>query len=140
MAGRRRRSPVACGAAVPFISEGPVGRTEGMVDDIIRLLSGLKELVVIARSSTLTFALAPLDLRRIGHELDVRYVLHGSLHRAGARIRIAMELNEAESGHLIWADRLDGELSDLSTCRTVSPRAWSLPLHHMFASENYIAR
>lgn len=86
---------------------------EGMVDDIIRLLGGLKELVVIARSSTLSFAGAPLDLRRIGHELDVRYVLHGSLRRAGNLIRIAVELNEAESGHLIWADRLDGELSDL---------------------------
>jgi adenylate cyclase len=86
---------------------------EGMVDDIIRLLGGLKELVVIARSSTLAFAGAPLDLRRIGHELDVRYVLHGSLRRAGNLIRIAVELNEAESGHLIWADRLDGELSDL---------------------------
>jgi adenylate cyclase len=86
---------------------------EGMVDDIIRLLGGLKELVVIARSSTLGFAGAPLDLRRIGHELDVRYVLHGSLRRAGNMIRIAVELNEAESGHLIWADRLDGALSDL---------------------------
>jgi adenylate cyclase len=86
---------------------------EGMVDDIIRLLGGLKELLVIARSSTLAFAGAPLDLRRIGHELDVRYVLHGSLRRAGNTIRIAVELNEADSGHLIWADRLDGELSDL---------------------------
>lgn len=86
---------------------------EGMVDDIIRLLGGLKELLVIARSSTLGFAGAPLDLRRIGHELDVRYVLHGSLRRSGNAIRIAVELNEAETGHLIWADRLDGELSSL---------------------------
>ena len=86
---------------------------EGMVDDIIRLLGGLKELLVIARSSTLGFAGPPLDLRRIGYELDVRYVLHGSLRRAGNTIRIAVELSEAESGHLIWADRLDGELSDL---------------------------
>ena len=86
---------------------------EGMVDDIIRLLGGLKELLVIARSSTLGFADAPLDLRRIGHELDVRYVLHGSLRRVDNTIRIAVELNEAELGHLIWADRLDGELSDL---------------------------
>jgi adenylate cyclase len=83
------------------------------VDDIIRLLGGLKELLVIARSSTLGFAGAPLDLRRIGHELDVRYVLHGSLRRAGNAIRIAVELNEAETGHLIWADRLDGELASL---------------------------
>ena len=86
---------------------------EGMVDDIIRLLGGLKDLLVIARSSTLGFANAPLDLRRIGYELDVRYVLHGSLRRAANKLRIAVELCEAESGHLIWADRLDGEMSDL---------------------------
>ncbi|HET7883347.1 MAG TPA: adenylate/guanylate cyclase domain-containing protein [Acetobacteraceae bacterium] len=86
---------------------------EGMVDDIIRLLGGLKELLVIARSSTLGFAGSPLDLRRVGHELDVRYVLHGSLRRAADRLRIAVELCEAETGHLIWADRLDGELADL---------------------------
>ncbi len=55
---------------------------EGMVDDIIRALGGLKDLLVIARSSTQTFARAPLDLRRVGHELDVRYVLHGSVRRA----------------------------------------------------------
>ena len=104
-------------AVLPFRSfqedRSDVYFAEGMVDDIIRLLGGLKELVVIARSSTLAFAGAPLDLRRIGHELDVRYVLHGSLRRAGNLIRIAVELNEAELGHLIWADRLDGELSDL---------------------------
>ena len=86
---------------------------EGMVDDIIRVLGGLKDLLVIARSSTLGFANAPLDLRRIGYELDVRYVLHGSLRRAANKLRIAVELCEAESGHLIWADRLDGEMSDL---------------------------
>ncbi len=86
---------------------------EGMVDDIIRVLGGLKDLLVIARSATLGYAGAPLDLRRIGHELDVRYVLHGSLRRAGNQIRIAVELSEAESGHLIWADRLDGDISEL---------------------------
>lgn len=86
---------------------------EGMVDDIIRLLGGLKELLVIARSSTLVYTGSPLDLRRVGHELDVRYVLHGSLRRLGDRLRIAVELSEAETGHLIWADRLDGELSDV---------------------------
>jgi adenylate cyclase len=86
---------------------------EGMVDDIIRLLGGLKELLVISRTSTSGFARSPLDLRRIGHELDVRYVLHGSVRRAEDALRIAVELTEAESGHVIWADRFDGELSDL---------------------------
>ena len=86
---------------------------EGMVDDIIRLLGGLKDLLVISRSSTLGFARSPLDLRRIGHELDVRYVLHGSIRRSDGTLRIAVELSEAETGHTIWADRFDGELSGL---------------------------
>jgi adenylate cyclase len=86
---------------------------EGMVDDIIRLLGGLKELLVIARSSTLAFAGSPLDLRRIGNELDVRYVLHGSVRRSGDALRIAVELSEAPSGSVIWADRFDGALADL---------------------------
>ncbi len=86
---------------------------EGMVDDIIRVLGGLKELLVIARSSTLMFARAPLDLRRIGHELDVRYVLHGSVRRSGGILRIAVELSEAQSGQVIWADRFQGDLAQL---------------------------
>lgn len=86
---------------------------EGIVDDIIRALGGLKDLLVIARSSTQMFARAPLDLRRVGHELDVRYVLHGSVRRSEKALRIAVELTEAQSGQVIWADRFDGELSEL---------------------------
>jgi adenylate cyclase len=69
---------------------------EGMVDDIIRLLGGLKHLFVVARSSTAGNASTPFDLRRISNELGVRYVL----------------LTEAVSGRVIWADRLDGDVSD----------------------------
>lgn len=86
---------------------------EGMVDDIIRALGGLKDLLVIARSSTQMFARAPLDLRRVGHELDVRYVLHGSVRRSDKALRIAVELTEAQSGQVIWADRFDGDLAEL---------------------------
>ena len=86
---------------------------EGMVDDIIRALGGLKDLVVIARSSTQTFAGAPLDLRRVGYDLDVQYVVHGSVRRSGTMLRIAVELSEAQSGQVIWADRFDGEITDL---------------------------
>ncbi len=85
---------------------------EGMIDDIIRVLGGLKELMVISRSSAITVARSPLDLRRIGHDLDVRYVLHGSVHRSGEELRVAVELSEAEGG-MIWADRFDGKLSGL---------------------------
>jgi TolB-like protein len=86
---------------------------EGMVDDIIRALGGLKDLLVIARSSTQMFARAPLDLRRVGHELNVRYVLHGSVRRSDRALRIAVELTEAQSGQVIWADRFDGDLAEL---------------------------
>jgi adenylate cyclase len=86
---------------------------EGMVDDIIRALAGLRELFVIARSSTLGFARGPLDLRRIRHELDVRYVLYGSVRRAREQLRIAVELSDAESRQLIWADRFDGILTEI---------------------------
>ncbi len=86
---------------------------EGMVDDIIRALGGLKDLLVIARSSTQMFAGAPLDLRRVGHELDVQYVVHGSVRRSEKALRIAAELTEAQSGEVIWADRFDGDLAEL---------------------------
>jgi len=86
---------------------------EGMVDDIIRLLGGLKDLLVISRSATIGFAWVPLDVRRVGHELDVRYVLHGSVRRSGEALRIAVELSEAPTGSVIWADRFDGGLTDL---------------------------
>jgi TolB-like protein/Tfp pilus assembly protein PilF len=86
---------------------------EGMVDDIIRALGGLKDLLVISRSATIGFARLPLDVRRVGHELDVRYVLHGSVRRSGHALRIAVELSEAPSGQMIWADRFDGALSEL---------------------------
>ncbi|HXA26796.1 MAG TPA: hypothetical protein VNW90_31275 [Acetobacteraceae bacterium] len=86
---------------------------EGMIDDIIRALGGLKDLLVISRSSTVGFARLPLDVRRVGHELDVRYVLHGSVRRAGNALRIAVELSESLTGSVIWADRFDGDIADL---------------------------
>jgi TolB-like protein/class 3 adenylate cyclase/Tfp pilus assembly protein PilF len=86
---------------------------EGMIDDIIRALGGLKDLLVISRSSTIGFARMPLDVRRVGHELDVRYVLHGSVRRAGNALRIAVELSESASGSVIWADRFDGDMTEL---------------------------
>ncbi len=86
---------------------------EGMVDDIIRALGGLKDILVIARSSTQSFANIPLDLRRVGHELDVRYVLHGSVRRARDNLRIAVELCEAHTGTIVWVERFDGVLAEL---------------------------
>ena len=85
---------------------------EGMVDDIIRVLGELKDMVVISRSSTLGFSGASPDLGRIGRELDVQYVLHGSVRRFGDQVRIAVELSETASRQSIWADQFEGSMSE----------------------------
>ena len=86
---------------------------EGMVDDIIRVLGGLKDLIVVSRSSTVGYAGTSPDLRSIGQELNVQYVLHGSFRRAGQQVRIAVELDDATSQQSIWADRFDGEMAEI---------------------------
>jgi adenylate cyclase len=86
---------------------------EGIIEDVILALGALKDLLVIARSSTQTYAGGPIDLRRVGHELDVRYVLHGSVRHAGNSLRIVVELSEAQTGTIIWVDRFDGEVADV---------------------------
>ena len=112
---------------------------EGMIDDIVRALGGLKDLLVISRSSTIGFARLPLDVRRVGHELDVRYVLHGSVRRARNSLRIAVELSETPSGSIIWADRFDGELADLFDLRTGSRFGWRPPSRRICVSANFPA-
>jgi adenylate cyclase len=86
---------------------------DGVVDEIIRILSTFQDLVVIARGSTLGLGGERVDAGEIGRRLGVRYVLNGGVARAGGRIRINADLTDAESGTVIWADRYDGEVSDL---------------------------
>jgi adenylate cyclase len=86
---------------------------EGIVDDIVHALSGLKELFVIARGSTLGYVGPTVDVRAIGRELDVRYVMMGSVQRANGKIRIRTELCNADSGAIAYADQYDGDLGDL---------------------------
>jgi adenylate cyclase len=86
---------------------------DGIVDDIIFALAGLKELFVISRTSTLGYTGETIDTRAIGRELGVRYVLYGSVRRAGDRLRITTELSDTENGAVIRSDRYDGELADL---------------------------
>jgi adenylate cyclase len=110
---------------------------DGIVEDIIQGLAGLKELLVISRNSTLRYGGSPVDVRVIGRELGVRYVLNGAVRRSGGRLRIATELSETESGSLIRADRYEGDISDLFTLQdeistrvvaTIAPhvREWEL--------------
>lgn len=86
---------------------------DGIVEDIITGLSRVRQLLVISRNSTFIYKGRPVDVRQVGRELGVRYVLEGSVRKAGAKLRITGQLTEAGTGHHIWADRFDGELSDV---------------------------
>ncbi|WP_315783942.1 MULTISPECIES: winged helix-turn-helix domain-containing tetratricopeptide repeat protein [unclassified Bradyrhizobium] len=86
---------------------------DGMVEDIITALSRCSGLAVIARNSSFTYKGKAVDIREVGRELGVGYVLEGSVQRAGARLRISGQLIDARSGAHLWADRFDGEVSDM---------------------------
>jgi class 3 adenylate cyclase/tetratricopeptide (TPR) repeat protein len=86
---------------------------EGIIEGIIHVLSGLDGLLVISQNSTQGYAGQRVDVRQVGRELDVRYVLSGSVRRSGERIRIATELSETETGQVTSTDRYDGVLADL---------------------------
>lgn len=85
----------------------------GVIEGIIHVLSGLDELMVVSQGSTLRYASARPDVRVVGRELGVRYVLSGSVRRAGNRLRMMTELSETEAGTVASSDRYDGELADL---------------------------
>src|SRR6266851_2309091 len=86
---------------------------EGMVEEIITALSRIRWLLVLARNSSFTYKGQAIDVKQVGRELGVRYVLEGSVRRAGNRVRIAGQLIEAETGAHLWADRFDGSLEDV---------------------------
>jgi adenylate cyclase len=86
---------------------------DGMAEEIITALSRFKSLFVIARNSSFTYKGKSVDIRLVGRELGVRYVLEGSVRRASNRLRITAQLIEATNGVHIWADRFDGALEDV---------------------------
>jgi adenylate cyclase len=86
---------------------------DGLVEEIITGLSRSKAIFVIARNSSFTYKGRAVDVRQIGRELGVRYVLEGSVRKAGDRLRITGQLIEAENGVHLWADRFDGGLADI---------------------------
>jgi len=86
---------------------------DGMVEEIITALSRIRWLFVIARNSTFTYKGQAIDIKRVGRELGVRYVLEGSVRKGGGRVRITAQLIEAETGAHLWADRFDGSLEDV---------------------------
>jgi TolB-like protein/tetratricopeptide (TPR) repeat protein len=86
---------------------------DGMVEDIVTGLSRIKWLFVIARNSSFVYRGKAVDVRQVGRELGVRYVLEGAVRKAGSRVRITAQLVEAETGAHLWADKFDGGVDDV---------------------------
>jgi TolB-like protein/class 3 adenylate cyclase len=104
-------------AVLPFVNMSGDPEQEyfadGMVEEIITALSRIRWLFVIARNSTFTYKGQTVDVKQVGRELGVRYVLEGSVRKAGQRVRITGQLIDAITGTHLWADRFDGSLEDI---------------------------
>ena len=88
---------------------------DGIAEDVITALSHYPSLFVIARNSSFTYKGRTVDMKEIGRELGVRYVLEGGLRKSGNRIRVTAQLVEAETGNHIWAERYDRDVADIFT-------------------------
>jgi adenylate cyclase len=104
-------------AVLPFTNRSSDPEQEffadGIAEDVITALSRYPSLFVIARNSSFTFKGRAVNVKQVGRELGVRYVLEGSLRKAGNRIRVTAQLVEAESGKHVWAERYDRDLADI---------------------------
>jgi len=89
--------------------------SDGISEDLITAMSRIRWLFVIARNSTFTYKGKATDMKQVGRELGVRYVLEGSVRRAGNRVRITAQLIDATTGGHVWAERFDRELADVFT-------------------------
>ena len=92
---------------------------DGVVDDITTALSRFKTLFVIARNSSFSYKGKAVDIKQIGRELGVRYVLEGSVRKAAGKVRISGQLIDATNGVQLWGDRLEGNLSDIFALQDV---------------------
>ena len=86
---------------------------DGIAEDVTTALSHFRSLFVIARNSSFTYKGRALDITQVARELGVRYVVEGSVRKAGNRVRITAQLIDAGSGNHLWADRFDGSLDDI---------------------------
>src|SRR5262249_24553223 len=106
-------------AVLPFDNRSGderIGRlADGMVDDIISNLSRFRELFVIARTSTFLYRDKPADIRKIGRDLGVQYVLEGHLQAGKAELSVGAQLIDATTGALVWSQDYSGPLDDLFT-------------------------
>ena len=128
---------------------------DGMVEDIITALSRTGWLFVVARNSSFAYKGRSANIKQVGRELGVRYLLEGSIRRAGGRVRITGQLIEAATGGHVWADRFEGEFDDVfelqdritdsvvgaiepSLRRAETVRAWAKPTDNLDAYDLYL--
>lgn len=104
-------------AVLPFVNLSSDPEQEyfsyGIGEDIITALSRSRSLLVIARNSSFTYQGRAMDVKRVAHELGVRYVVEGSVRRSGSRVRVTAQLIDAETGNHIWAEHYDRALEDI---------------------------
>ena len=104
-------------AVLPFVnmSDDPKQEyfSDGLTEEIINALSKVSKLFVIARNSTFTYKGKPVKVQQVGRDLGVRYVLEGSVRKAGDRVRITAQLIDATTGHHLWSERYDRDLKDI---------------------------
>ena len=104
-------------AVLPFdnMSDDPAQEffADGIAEDVITALSRFRSLFVIARNSSFTYKGRAVDIKEVARYLGVRYVVEGSVRKAGNRVRITAQLIDAASGNHLWADRFDGALDDI---------------------------
>ena len=109
---------------------------DGMVDEITTALSRFKSLFVIARNSSFTYKGKVVDIKQVGRELGVRYVLEGSIRKAAGKVRIIGQLIDAATGRHLWADQLEGELGDIFALQDrITETVVSAILPRMFQTE-----
>jgi adenylate cyclase len=136
MGGARREQPGDSGVADGLVAASPAGFdnrraiavlpfanfsgdseqeffADGITEDIITMLAGWRAFPVIARHSTFTYKGQTVDIRKVGEELGVRYVVEGSVRKSGRRVRVTAQLIRADTGHHLMAERYDRDLTDL---------------------------
>ena len=104
-------------AILPFVNMSGDSEQEyfsdGIAEDLITALSRIRWLFVVARNSTFTYKSKAVDVKQVGRELGVRYVVEGSVRKGGNRVRISAQLIDAATGNHVWAERYDRELADV---------------------------
>jgi adenylate cyclase len=102
---------------VPHDDPNDAALADEIVDDVVHMLGGLSDQIIMVRGLSSAGMRSPVDFRHIRNAMNVRYVLHGSVRRTRDRMRVAVELNEAGSGRVLWSDRFDGFAAEIHDTR-----------------------